>query len=242
MSEAKRDREKKSRSGPSSGSFTVARVQVQELAALSGPAGFEAPAGDLLMSDELLVDRLLAGEPQQYEVLMRRTCARLYRLARGILRDSALAEVVIRQAFIHAYESLANFDRRLSFSDWLARITIHGALGRLKQAKPPDRTSMRVRSQELVRQLENAVDGLPERLRVAFTLCALDQISLADAGQTLGQSSDAVRQSAFLGRLRVRRQLGMRFDDAEARAFGLDLGSANDVVSAVMARCGIPAR
>src|SRR6187399_2035164 len=77
MSEAKRDREKKSRSGPSSGSFTVARVQVQELAALAGPEGFEAPAGDL-MSDELLVDRLLAGESQQYEVLMRRTGARLY--------------------------------------------------------------------------------------------------------------------------------------------------------------------
>lgn len=241
MSEAKRHRERKTRSGPSSGSFTVARVQVQELAALAGPEGFAAPAGDL-MSDELLVDRLLGGELQQYEVLMRRTCARLYRLARGILGDAALAESVVRQAFIHAYESLASFDRGLRFSDWLSRITIHGALGRLKEAAVPKRASMRVSSQELVRQLENAVDDLPERLRIAFTLCALDQTSPADAGQTLGKPSEAIRQSAFQGRLRVRRQIGMRFDDAEALAFGLDLGSANEVVSVVLARCGIPPR
>jgi RNA polymerase sigma-70 factor (ECF subfamily) len=239
MSEAKR--QERTRRGPSSGSFTVARVQVQELAALAGPEGLESGAGDL-MSDELLVERLVAGETQQYEVLMRRTCARLYRLARGILGDPAAAEAVVKQAFIHAYDSLAAFDRGRRFSDWLARITIHGALARLKRSAPTKRLSMRVRSQEIVRQLESAVDDLPECPRIAFTLCVLDQISPDDAGQALGRSGDEIKQQAFLARLRVRRQLGMRFDDAEARAFGFDLSSANEVVSAVLSRCAAAPR
>lgn len=239
MSEPKRQREGKTRSGPSSGSFTVARVQVQELAAFAGPEGFEAGAADL-MSDELLVDRLLAGDAKQYEVLMRRTCARQYRLARGILGEPALAATVVRQAFVHAYESLASFDRGLRFSDWVARITIHSALARLKRTAPSKRASMRVRSQELVRILENAVDDLPEPFRIAFTLCVLDQIAPEDAGQVLGQSPDVIRLQVFRARLRARRQTGVRFDDAEALAFGLDLGSVNDVVVAVLARLGIP--
>lgn len=237
MSEAKPNRPRKTRSGPSSGSFTVARVVVQELAA-AGPEMLEAPPADLL-SDELLVERVAAGESEQYEVLMRRTCARLYRLARGILAEPAAAEEIVRETLIRAYENLPSFDRRTRFSDWLARIAIHGAVARLRQLEPRKGESRRVRSQELVRLLEQAVDDLPERLRIAFTLCALDQISAEDAGLALGWSAAEARQSSFRGRLRVRRQLGQRFDDAEALAFGFDLGSAGEVIAAVQRRCRI---
>ena len=72
MSEAKPQHPPpKSRSGPSSGSFKVARVQVQELGAVASPQVFEAPAADLL-GDELLVERVLRSEPELYEVLMPR--------------------------------------------------------------------------------------------------------------------------------------------------------------------------
>ena len=43
------------------------------------------------------------------------------------------------------------------------------------------------------------------------------------------------------GRLQVRRRLAMRFDDAEPRAFGLDLATANEVVERVRARLGFVA-
>src|SRR5215207_6562570 len=84
MSEVKpQHREPKSRSGPSSGSFKLARVEVQELAALAGPEVMSGPGPDLL-SDELLIDRVLAGQLDHYEILMRRASPRLYRIARGI--------------------------------------------------------------------------------------------------------------------------------------------------------------
>jgi DNA-directed RNA polymerase specialized sigma24 family protein len=119
----------------------------------------------------------------------------------------------------------------------LVRIAIHGALGSVKRdsAQP---LPLRRQQRELVRQLEDAVDDLPERFRVAVTLCVLDDMSPRDVAQTLGVTEDAVRTGAFRGRLRLRRQIGMRFDDAEPRAFGLDLASANDIMGKVRVRLG----
>jgi RNA polymerase sigma-70 factor (ECF subfamily) len=240
MSEAKPQppREPKSRSGPSSGSFKIARVQVQELAAVASSQVFESSAADLL-SDELLIDRVLTSEPELYVVLMRRTSPRLYRLARGIVGSDLEAEDVVRQAFVRAYENLASFDRRLRFDDWLSRIALHGALARLRRNAEPSARQPRTSSQELVRQLENAVDDLPEAFRVAFTLCVLDQMSSAEAAETLGVPLAALQYRSFRGRLQVRRRLGVRFDDAEARAYGLQLGNAGAVIESVRERHGI---
>jgi RNA polymerase sigma-70 factor, ECF subfamily len=230
-------RERKTRSGPSSGSFKVARVEVQELAALAGPDVFIGPSVDLL-SDELLVDRVLAGEPAHFEVLMRRNAARLYRVARGITGNSHRAEEVMLAAFVRAYENLSSYDRRLRFGDWLSRIAIHGALSVLKRESTPPPVERRRQHLELVRQLEDAVDGLPQKFRIAFTLCVLDEMFPKDVAQTLGVTAESVRVSAFRGRLQVRRVLAMRFDDAESRAFGLDLATANDVLQRVRQRLG----
>jgi RNA polymerase sigma-70 factor (ECF subfamily) len=242
MSEAKTEpdqRERKSRSGPSSGSFKVARVEVQELAALAGPEVLSAPGADLL-SDELLLERCLRGEPGHYEVLMRRTAARLFRVARGICGSTPRALDVVQSSFVRAFESLANYDRQLRLGDWLTRIAIHGALGALRRdANKTSDSAPAPRSLDLVRQLESTVDALPQAHRVAFTLCVLDTMPPADVAAALGETVEAVSIATFRGRLRVRRQLGMRYDEAEARAFGLDLVTITEIVSRVNTRLGV---
>lgn len=232
-------RERKTRSGPSSGSFRVARVEVQELAALAGPQVFSSAGADLL-SDELLVDRVLCGELTHCDVLMRRTAARLYRIARGISGDAQRAEGIVENAFVRAFENIGSYDRRLRFGDWLSRITIHVALASLKRDGAPTPLEHHRRQLDLARQLEDAVDALPEDVRIAFTLCALDQMFPKDAAEMLGVPVEAVRIAGYRGRLRVRRRLGMRYDDAEGRAFGLDLATAEAIARHVRARLGLP--
>jgi len=238
MNEAKPEpAERKSRSGPSSGSFKVARVEVQELAAVAGPEVFGAPATDLL-SDELLVDRTLHGDRAQYEVLMRRNVARLYRIARGIIGNALRAEDSVQAAFVHAYENLSSYDRKLRFGDWLSRIAIFGALASLRKVSQAPATERRLQL-ELVRQLEDAVDGLPERFRVPFTLCVLDDMPPQEAAAVLDMPDQTLQVAAFRGRLRVRRKLGTRFDEAESRAFGLDWASAEAIFRKVWRRLGL---
>src|SRR5215470_15966195 len=76
------------------------------------------------LPDEEVVRRILQGENQLFELIMRRYNQRLYRVARAILRDDAEAEDVMQDAYVRAYEHLKQFAGRSKFSTWLTRIAI----------------------------------------------------------------------------------------------------------------------
>jgi DNA-directed RNA polymerase specialized sigma24 family protein len=84
-------------------------------------------------SDEQVVSRVRAGETALYELLMRRYNQRLYHLARAILRNDAEVEDVMQDAYVNAYQHLAEFEGRAKFSTWLARIAVHEALARSRR-------------------------------------------------------------------------------------------------------------
>ncbi|PYV53973.1 MAG: hypothetical protein DMG97_02305 [Acidobacteria bacterium] len=83
---------------------------------------------------EEVVSRVLTGETPLYEILMRRYNQRLYRVARAILRDDGEAEDVMQDAYVRAYQHLAEFEGRAKFSTWLTRIAVHEALARAHRA------------------------------------------------------------------------------------------------------------
>src|SRR5690349_10053710 len=85
------------------------------------------------LSDEEVVARILEGQTALYEVLMRRYNERIYRAARGIVRDEAEAEDVMQQAYVNAYAHLRQFDHRARFSTWLTRIAVNEALARARK-------------------------------------------------------------------------------------------------------------
>jgi RNA polymerase sigma-70 factor (ECF subfamily) len=113
---------------------------------------------------------------------MRRYNQRLYRTARAIVRDDSEAEDVMQDAYVNAYEHLAQFKGHARFSTWLTRIAVHEALARVRRrqrfveleegapalASPARGPEQRVADGELARVLEVAVDELPDH-RCAFT-------------------------------------------------------------------------
>lgn len=85
------------------------------------------------VSDEQIVEKVVAGQTALFEVLMRRHNERLYRAARAIVKDESEAEDVMQQAYVNAYSHLRQFDRRSQFSTWLTRIAMHEALARVRR-------------------------------------------------------------------------------------------------------------
>jgi len=133
-------------------------------------------------TDEEVVNCILGGELELYEIIMRRYNQRLCRVVMSIVRDGAEAEDVMQEAYVRAYEHLRQFEGRAAFSTWLTRIAVHEALARLRKreriqqfgsdpnegeisvnlvspAVDPEQT---VSKAELRRMLEKAVLGLPE--------------------------------------------------------------------------------
>ena len=82
-------------------------------------------------ADEEIVRRILQGDLVLFELLMRRHNQRVYRAIRSILRDDSESEDVMQEAYVRAYEHLAQFEGRAKFSTWLTRIAVNEALKRL---------------------------------------------------------------------------------------------------------------
>lgn len=178
------------------------------------------------LSDEEVVQRVLAGETALYEIIMRRYNQRLYRAVRSVLRDEDEIEDVMQDAYVRAYKHLADFEGRSQFSTWLIRIAMHEAFARLRRSarlqQPDDEspnggmemvpaTSLDPEQStsrgELARLLESAISGLPEQFRTVIMLRDIEELSTAETAEALSISEENVKTRLHRGRAMVRRSL-----------------------------------
>src|SRR3954467_1432444 len=92
-----------------------------------------APSGP---DDPALVRRALARDEAAVRAIMQANNRRLYRLARGILRNDSEAEDVVQETYFRAFPFLEVFRGDSSLSTWLSRIAMNEALGRLRRQRP----------------------------------------------------------------------------------------------------------
>lgn len=201
------------------------------------------------LSDAEIVARVRAGETELFELLMRRHNQRLFRAVRAILRDGPDLEDVLQQAWLDAYRGLGRFEGRARFTTWLHRIAQNAALDRARRpvrlvavgAEPapgpepgsdPERSLL---ARERSRELERALDALPETLRRVFVLREVEGLSTAETAACLGIAAGAVKTRLYRARASLRRHLGRDAGEAtKALEFG---GSRCDaLVAHVMAR------
>src|SRR5579872_6330413 len=86
--------------------------------------------------DADLLASLRAGQSAAFATLMRSNNQRLYRLARGILKNDSEAEEVVQEGYVRALTHLDGFKGDSSLGTWLARIVTNEALGRLRRQRP----------------------------------------------------------------------------------------------------------
>jgi RNA polymerase sigma-70 factor (ECF subfamily) len=217
-------------------------------ASLSGALRTEAP------SDEDLIGRIRAGDAALFEDLMRRYNQRLYRVARGIVRDEAEAEDVMQQAYLNAFTHLHQYENRGSFAGWLTRIAVHEALAghrrraaaaltepgagdggcdRLVSASPdPEQAAL---SSELRRGLEAVIDSLADAYRPVFVLRAVEGLTTAETADALGISEDVVKTRLRRARAMLRDALA-REGQRPGDLFRFGFERCDRVVAAVRAR------
>jgi RNA polymerase sigma-70 factor, ECF subfamily len=213
------------------------------------------------LTDAEIVRRVRAGEPELFEMLMRRHNRRLYRTARAVVKDEQEVEDVMQQAYVNAFAHLHQFEERSQFSTWLTRITLNEAFGRRRKMRqfasmptlPSDSdenpgaimdaiTSPRpdperqAYAQELRRVLEAAVDELPEAYRTVFMLRDVEGLSTSEAGEGLGLGEEAVKTRLHRARAMLRRSVTARIGEVAAGAFEFHAPRCDRVVAAVLAR------
>ncbi len=215
------------------------------------------------MSDEAVVQRIVAGETALFEILMRRHNQRLYRAVRAILGRENDVEDVLQQAWINAYRYLHQFEDRARFSTWLTRIAINEAKARLKKegrglrdareegrglrdAREEERMSLlpssdrdpeqQAASSQLREVLEREVAALPEIYRTPFVLREVEGLSTQETAACLSLTEDAVKTRLHRARAMLRENLDRRAGVTLRTLFEFGNANCDRIVAAVMAR------
>ena len=110
--------------------------------------------------DDVLVGRVRQGDCAAFELIMRRHNQRLYRLARSVLRNGPEATEAVQDAYLHAYEKLADYRGPRSFGAWLGRIVLNRALDRCRDLDERDAAQ----TAPILDVLQSAHDRLYSRL------------------------------------------------------------------------------
>jgi len=188
-------------------------------------------ASAIVISDEELARRVLAGDTGAFETLMSRHQKQVYRLACRLTRNQADAEEVLQDTFMRAYRRLGGFRQDAKFSTWLYRIATNAARmlhrGRARHPTEPldeylprfdgqgrharDVDHARAADAEelldrgrLARHAKGALERLPELYRIPFVLRDLEEMPTAEVASVLGITDEAVRQRVHRARLMLR--------------------------------------
>jgi RNA polymerase sigma-70 factor, ECF subfamily len=124
-------------------------------------------------SDELLLDRVRAGEISAFDTLYERHEARLFGYLRAMLGDRFDAEEVLHDAFLSALkERNATFDREGAFRAWLYRVARNMALNRKRSADRRERNTLTADAEGVCRENASHPDRALEARQLEDALTA----------------------------------------------------------------------
>lgn len=216
-------------------------------------------AGANALTDEQVVERVLAGDRDLFELLMRRHNGRVYRTVRSVLRDESEVEDVMQGAYVRAWMNLGQFKGNARFSTWLVRIALNEAMGRRRTrqtarlvvvgeipdgaedtvAAPPASPEDRAEARELSALLERAVDALPELYRTVYMLRNVESLSVSETAEALAVSEDVVKTRLHRAKSLLRDALYEQVSAGAAEPFSFHATRCDRVVSAVLERIGL---
>ena len=139
------------------------------------------------IDDRELVRRVLAGQTDDFRVLVDRHQQSIFRFASGFVGNREEAQDVTQETFLAAFANLSAYDSsRAAFSTWLFTIARNRCVNLLKQRRPIVHNELDsigdiasvdpIVSQELSQLLDRALAALPVEQRSAFVLAEIEEL------------------------------------------------------------------
>ena len=196
------------------------------------------------MGEAELVAHAREGHQGAFRTIMQRCNQRLFRIARGVVRDDSEAEDVLQEAYTRAFENLDRFRGESSLFTWLTSVTLNEARGRLRKRRPtvgvaaieaaqqsgaqiimlnsasaeesPESSAARSQMRLLI---EQAVDELTEPFRIVFIMREMEELSVEETAASLNIPPATVKTRLHRARRLIRESLNERITSAITDAF-----------------------
>ena len=137
--------------------------------------------------------------------------------------NEATAEDITQETFIKAFKALSKYKQEAKFSTWLFRITTNASIDYIRKAKKLNTTDSIEQNSEhfnipepqtqfseqldLNQQIHNALGGLTETERLAFTMKHHQGYSIQETAKQLRINNNACKQTIFRAVQKLRKQL-----------------------------------
>lgn len=165
-----------------------------------------------VMPDILVVERILEGQTELFEILMRRYNKLLYRTIRSYIHIEADVEDTMQDAYVKAFQKLYQFKNEAMFSTWLVRIGINEALQQQRKSKKyktvditqenwtlqiADTSFINPESRTIYKEstafIEMAIDALPHKYKIVFMLKEVDGMEISEISKGLDLTNSNVK-------------------------------------------------
>ncbi|MFG0273705.1 MAG: RNA polymerase sigma factor [Phycisphaerales bacterium] len=202
--------------------------------------------------DRAAIARVLAGDIDAFEDVVRRHNQRAYRVARSIAHSDADAEDIVQTAYLRAFTGLAAFDGRSRFGSWLTRIVMNEAIDatrrtRRRRESPLEEGAVMEASgwegdgmadgsnRETMRSgLARAIERLPESLRLVFVLREVQRLGVGETAVSLGLTESNVKVRLHRARAELRSLLAEELGAELEGVYRFDGARCDRVTAAVM--------
>ncbi len=193
------------------------------------------------LTDSQVILRVIDGEKELFEILIRRYNQRLFRVMRSYVSSEDDARDIMQEAYVKSYLKLEQFNNQSSFSTWLIRIGINEALQFIRKRKRqsenygkteslenvfhlPDINQMNPEKQAIKSEtralVERAVDSLPEKYRVIFVLHQIEGLSNSEIAESLKLTDSNVKVRLHRAKKLLKEELFQSTHDTSIFEFG----------------------
>ena len=181
------------------------------------------------LNEQELIQELRQGKEPAFRWLVDNYRNRVFHTVLNILQDSSEAEDAAQETFIQVFESVRSFKEESSLSTWIYRIAVHKALDKIRRRKtrqklhkllpwwmPEEKKSSNATFQhpgivaenkEKASVLFKAIESLPEKQKLAFTLIKVQGMKYEEACEIMQQNSKAVESLITRAKVNLQKQL-----------------------------------
>lgn len=170
------------------------------------------------LPDEQLMIRIADGDRMAYRSLVERHLGGFLAFASRLSGDRAEAEDILQEAFLRLWKNAVRWDpgRNVRFTTWFYRIVMNLSIDAHRRRKPvsdfgeaddvvcadplPDEMAS---YRQMADATAQALKRLPERQRIALTLCYLQGMGNREAAQVMDVTIGAIESLLIRGRRKM---------------------------------------
>lgn len=193
------------------------------------------------MPTEISLEALVAGDRAEFARLVDTYSSPIYRLGLRMLGNPQDAEDVLQNTFLNVLTHIAEFEGRSSLATWLYRIAANEALMLIRKKKPEvnlDDVEAGEEAEDLLPTqfvdwsalpedqllsgegkniLDQAIQTLPESMRIVFLLRDVEGLSIKETAEVLNLTETNVKTRLLRARLLLREQLSAYYGERLTR-------------------------